>query len=193
MTRSPSEAFRAATREPHRRIETVPAMRCLLSSGLDRDAYRATLARLLGLLDPLETQLAGFGDVSAIGGRPRGPLLRRDLAALGMANRDIDALPRAAPPDWITDAPMAIGAAYVFEGARGGAPMILDRLFETLRLTPETGLGYFADLADPSRGGVSSVRASLDDWFAGRPDGDLADAIDSAVRTFESLHQWMLD
>ncbi len=192
---TPATRLREATREAHRRVESVPAMRRLLSSSLDRDGLRATLARIHGFLDPLETRLALYPDVAAIGFRPRAALLRTDLAALGWAATDIADLPRGGPPDWVDRPAAALGAAYVLEGSRAGAPTIHLRLTATLGASDPAagGLSYFGDLAGLGEGGLADLRRALDAWFARRPPADLACAVDSAVRTFDRLYQWMLD
>src|SRR6478672_11896819 len=85
----------------HLRMVTGPAHRALarelrlLDRQLDLEAYRQLLARLYGFWIGWEPQIAGLlRDEAMLAPRRRLHLLAADLAALGVADNELAALPR---------------------------------------------------------------------------------------------------
>lgn len=133
----------------------------------ERGAYGDFLAAHARALFPVETWLSLPG---MMGGRPRSPALRADLAALGRP------LVVPAPIDWKSGEAERWGAAYVVEGSRlGGA--LLKR-----GVPAEFPCEYLSSIHP--QGGWRAFTGRLDELAAA---GGLiweAQAIASAKRTF---------
>lgn len=122
---SARDALRAATGAVHERLHGVAAFARLAGGAINRDEYRALLARLHGFHQALEAALAsgpaaGSGPGVAAWGidlaaRRRSPLLAADRAALGDTSPP---LPAPIPP--IPCAAAAMGWIYVSEGSTLG-------------------------------------------------------------------------
>jgi heme oxygenase len=150
---TPQQALRQATGAAHRRLHLVPSFAALLRGGLSIDGYRQLLLRLLGLHAPLDERQQAFQDEPLLAwarGTPpeaRAARLRRDLAALGVAEREIghvaradDMLPRLLSPA------AALGCAWVVEGSALGGRIMAKCLSEHLGIGPENGGAFFAPL-----------------------------------------------
>lgn len=126
--------LRAATDTAHRRLHVHPFFAALVSGQIDRPAYRALLARLLGFHEPLEKRLFAapwqtmFG--LDMGEHRRVNSLIEDIADLHMTAEHIRILPRipaALLP--ILDTPgKFLGCLYVREGATLGGRVLSQKL-----------------------------------------------------------------
>lgn len=133
-------AVRAATRPLHDALEADLDMVARLTTLAGR---RQVLAAFLGIYAPAEQALAPL--LAPLPGldypqRLKAPRLRADLAALGLTDGAIAALPRLAPPS-VANPAEAIGFAYVLEGATLGGRIIRRRVLAEGQ--PETGLSFF--------------------------------------------------
>lgn len=118
------DALRTATRESHRQLEDGLRIETRLA---DPGRYRVLLAGFFGMHEPLEARLAQCRDLGRLGyhmaERTKIPALRRDLAALGLSDADINALPRFQAPEFASVG-AALGTAYVLEGSTLGGQSI---------------------------------------------------------------------
>ena len=143
---SPRHALRAATAAAHARLDA-------LYGGLDlarRDDYARFLTSHAAAFLPVETALAAAGAGAVFEGwleRPRGPALRADLAALGLA-----VPPPLEPPPFADEAAL-LGGLYVLEGSRLGGAVLVRAVppdMPAAFLAPETVSTWraFTDLLD---------------------------------------------
>lgn len=117
--------LRRATAPQHAAVEALPAMVALMSPAVTWDDYGSYLQRMTrvygalepGLLAVLDEGLAPCPDLRPHL-RPKLPLLRADLAALGLPAPPIPVPPR------IGCLSEAMGGLYVLEGASLGARVI---------------------------------------------------------------------
>ena len=145
--------LRAATDTAHRRLHVHPSFAALVSGQIDRPAYRALLARLLGFHEPLEKCLFATPWLTMfdldMGERRRVNSLFEDLADLQMTAEHIRILPRipaALLP--ILDTPgKFLGCLYVREGATLGGRVLSQKL-DFLWLPRHTWLGNEGCVAD---------------------------------------------
>lgn len=195
----PSAARRtlqSATRPAHERLHTNAAFAALLRGELTRPAYRKLLAHLLGLHEPIEERLAQTPadpllawrntDVAA----SRAASIRSDLAALGLGQSVIEAIPRAhalIPP--LANPASALGCAWVIEGSALGG-RVMSRQVDALlgRQRGEGGGSFFA--FDPCQPGRWLRCCAAVELCGADPDG-LATMTQAAVTTFAAFETWL--
>ena len=174
------DRLRDATRDLHERVERrLPVLDPALTLG----RYRDTLVALHAVYRPLERRLAAVPGLDAVHGldlaaRWKTPLLARDLRALGMPGTARATLPDADVPA-IRDAPSALGALYVLEGATLGGQPITRHLVRTLPVTPAHGCAFFASYGGRVGAMWRAYREAAAAYVA-RHDGP--DADDAVVR-----------
>lgn len=111
-------ALREATRDRHDAVDAAFARFDLA----DVECYRAFLEAHARALLPVETALAGWSELFPEGTvAPRGLALAADLSDLGVAADGLERL----PPPRIEEPEAAWGAAYVLEGSRLGAALLV--------------------------------------------------------------------
>jgi heme oxygenase len=187
----PHAALRAATAEAHEQLHHLPAFAALATGRLDRAAYRALLARMLGFHEPIESALAvclgdtAFGlDLRAL---RRVALLRDDLGVLGQDAAAIAALPRVPAPAF-GSAPAAMGALYVTEGATLGGRQLARGLDALLGSGVARGRRFLRAGADAAHPAWRDVRGALD--RCGADPASLAAMIEGAAATFTAFGAW---
>jgi len=138
------QALRDATSVQHRDVETLlPAS----WSTLGRDGYAAYLGRMAGFHLPVEARLFEAHDWAALGlhdatERRRAPLLRAELAALGV---DPAALPYAFDVPDVADVARALGVLYVLEGSTLGGQVLAREVTRGATGVPTAFLGGAGD------------------------------------------------
>ena len=185
MAEAMLEALRAATRDHHAALE---AALDLTAEGLDLAAYRRVLARFYGFHAALEPRLEAAAPWEDLGWafdvRRKLPLLRRDLAALGL---DPAALPRcdALPP--LAGLQAALGCMYVIEGSTLGGQQLARHFARHLGLEATTGAAYFGSYGAEVGPRWRDFRAFLAER------GDPADPAGpiAAAGTFAALAAWL--
>lgn len=190
--------LRRATDTAHRRLHVHPSFAALLSGQIDRPAYRALLAGLLGFHEPLEKSLFAtpwqtmFG--LNMGERRRVNSLFEDLADLHMTAEQIRILPRmSAALLPILDTPgKFLGCLYVREGATLGGRVLsrkLDLLFHSnLRYYTESRGRQFLTGMNGDTVRWSHLCGVIEDktWRSLIPDMILG-----AIETFAALECWL--
>jgi len=180
------QALRDATSVQHRDVETLlPAS----WSTLGRDGYGAYLARVAGFHLPVEASVFAAQDWSALGlpeaaARPRAPLLRADLAALGI---DAAALPRATALPDVRGLGRALGALYVLEGSTLGGQVLAREVSRGAAGVPTAFLHGAGEATGPR---WTSFGRFAEQLAAGQP-GVAADALAAARETFAALAAWL--
>ncbi len=148
---TPLQALRTATGAAHRRLHHVPSFAALLRGSLLLNDYKGLLLRLLGVHAPLEERQLRFQDEPLLSWRGGAAAescsarLRRDLAALGVADGVIQQVPRAdalLPP--LMKAAEALGSAWVVVGSALGGRIMARLLFDQFGIGPENGGAFFA-------------------------------------------------
>jgi heme oxygenase len=183
--------LKAETAHLHAQIEGVVP---LLRPSLDRDGYRAYLARLLGYQGPLEARLAAFGHAwhehgLHFEGRRKAALLVRDLGALGLTALELGALPEctALPPLCSLDE--AWGCLYVLEGSTLGGQFIQRTLGPKLRLSPGDGLAFLGGYGAETGARWNEFTTALDRFDASGCDRGAV--LRGACDTFATQMAWL--
>jgi heme oxygenase len=178
-------ALRDATAEIHRQLHHHPVLRPLTGAGLDRAAYRAALVAFHGVFAALEPRLPDTGTPR----RPRTPLIRADLGALGLTAAEIAALPLAEDLPDLPDRPAALGCRYVLDGAAHGGRAMLPNLERRLGFVPGAGADFFgsAGFDAPTEWAALSVALDRD---LGTP-AARERAVAASVATFAAFARWL--
>lgn len=177
--------LRAATCLAHERLETSLD---LLERIADRGRFRRLLERFYGFHQVWEPALSRHPDIAAFHGpRSRLPHLRRDLAAQGMTQQEIAALPLCdAATGLVRTAASALGSVYVLEGSTLGGQVIARRLADA-GWAPG-GLAYF----EPHGRRTGDLWRGFKTWADARTDeADYAAVAEGANLTFGLLQDWL--
>ena len=187
----PHAALRDATAEAHERLHRLPVFAALAAGSLDREAYRDLLGRLLGFHQPFEAAIAAcLGDLAfGLNLRllRRATLLREDLRALGAGVAAIGNLPLLRVPSF-ANAPAAMGALYVAEGATLGGRMLAGALDPVLGPDDTSGRRFLLAGADKARPSWRDVRAAID--RCGHGIGGLDGMVAGASAAFAAFGAW---
>lgn len=181
-------ALRGGTREEHEALERELA---LTRDGLTLGDYTRLLVRFHGLYSRLEVSLQAWEedwdrlclDWQA---RRKLPLLERDLRAL-LAS---EVPPRPdVPLPALTTLPRALGCLYVVEGSTLGGQLLTRHFGERLRLTPETGLAFFAGYRDETGPRWRQFLETLGRELSSP--ARIEEAVTAARATFTAFRVWL--
>ena len=178
--------LRDATRSHHTRLEQRMN---ILRPDFSLDDYQRLLLGFLGYYRPLERTLAACpGLQSWLPDYPRRiktPLLERDLLALGHDPADLQHIPECGQMPEIHDRSQIMGCLYVMEGSTLGGQLLQRHFNQTLGLTVDTGVCFFAGYGPETRSLWQHFGACL---VAAEPDE--ASVVTTACQTFTSLESW---
>jgi heme oxygenase len=155
--------LKAETAHLHEQIEGVVP---LLRPSLDRNGYRAYLARLLGYQRPVEERLAAFAHAWHEHGldfeeRRKAGLLASDLGALGLTAVELGVQPECTALPLLSSFDEAWGCLYVLEGATLGGQIILRTLGPKLQLSPGDGLAFLVGYGEKTGARWSEFTTAL--------------------------------
>jgi heme oxygenase len=179
--------LRRETAQAHARLERELDL-------LRAPASRRRFARLLGrfhgfhlVWEPVVAR--ALRDDTFFAPRHRGDLLRTDLRALGLDEREIAALPACeAAAGLATTRAAAIGSLYVLEGSTLGG-QVIGRALAGAPWLPPGGLRYF----DPYGRETGTLWRQFRSWAEAAAPPDAAPEIVAAARaTFDLLHDWLI-
>ena len=173
----------------HRRVERgFP----ILDPGLSLADYIAWLECLYGFHDLFEAAIAFWADQLAIDweARRKVPLLRCDLAHLGVSVQRLNALPLCRDLPKLHGLAEVFGALYVLEGATLGGRYIAQHLSGRLGLSAGAGCAYFASYGQELERRWQTFRARLAS-VAALPECERR-VIGAACRQFEAFERWIL-
>lgn len=184
--------LRESTHKAHEKLETAAIMAPLSSGRVSEAEYRRALAALYGFYRPSEEVLF-FKEpnmAAAMGIKPKLPSLLKDLAALGMSEDELTALPLCSSlPEAKTPAAQ-IGMLYVLEGATLGGQVVRKRIAHALgsRTSLATNFhGFHGDQAGPW---WKLFQGELSRRLDAEPIA-LQQAVDTALATFSALDDWL--
>lgn len=181
------------TRAYHDRIERDPLSRGMLGAELSRAYYTMVLEAYYGLYAPMEGRLAGAADWGDLGfdmaRRLKTPLLRADLAHLGVAGAALAELPRCEGLPWALSLPGALGCMYVLEGATLGGQLIARHVQGALGLSAAGGAAFFNSYGAEVGPMWKEFKALVERHGAGHEDAVIAGA--SAM--YASLERWFFE
>ncbi|MCM3882557.1 biliverdin-producing heme oxygenase [Frankia sp. R82] len=177
--------LRRRTAAAHTRLES--ALR-LTDHDLSVSRYRDVLMRMHGFYDLLEPRLdAMFGGSGSPlpdwPSRRKTPMLRHDLAVLGVAEAALAALPRPRVPA-VSDVAAAMGVLYVLEGATLGGRFIVEHVASTE--VPAAATAFFGSYGEEVGRRWSQVRHALRAW-SGADDARVAACAATAEALFGAL------
>jgi heme oxygenase len=184
--------LRQATADIHETLHQHPGFGRLMSGSLTLAEYFKLLARLYGFYNPLEYALSiaqpRLYSPIDLKAREKAHLLRADLITIGMSESKIDALPlcRTIPKIWSSDHIM--GCLYVVEGAGLGGSVMAGRLNHLLGGGNPAGRQFFLGRIDPDPLPWTKFCQLLEAYSE---EGDLAEILVSARRTFRAMARWL--
>ena len=177
----------------HLRDVTGPAHRALegslglLNEHLELDGYKAILTRFYGFWFGWQPQIAGLlRNGALLTPRRRLHLLAADLAALGVSEHELAALPKC-PLTVLRDAAEALGSLYVMEGSTLGGELIRGNVQRCLGSVALTSCAYFNGYGAATNAMWRSFLVVLD----AAPSADQPRIGNGAVATFERLGWWL--
>lgn len=184
------QRVRASTRALHERLEgRLP----LLSPTLALPEYRRLLAAFHGFYQPLEARLDPIASRIASLDWPqrrKAQFLEADLAVLGAATGDLNALPtcRRLPSPY--DEAGTLGCLYVLEGATLGGQVVSRALYKTLGVESASGAAFFSSYGSEV---VPRWRRFLDCLATIERADEVETAARVAAQTFHSLESWLAE
>lgn len=181
------------TRSYHDRLERDPLSRGMMGEGLSRAYYTMVLEVYYGLYAPMEARLAAAADWGALGfamdRRLKAPLLRADLAHLGVPAGALAGLPRCEGLPLTPSLPAALGCMYVLEGATLGGQLIGRHVQGALGLGPLAGAAFFNSYGPEVGPRWKEFKAFVELHGAGHEDAVIA----AASAMYASLERWFFE
>jgi heme oxygenase len=184
------ERLRARTGPLHVRLETTVST---LGLAANETGYRRYLEKLLGFHVPLELDLSRVRGLDALGlereARSKVPLLRADLAALGVdakAQRNLGWC-TSSPP--VREVAAALGALYVVEGATLGGQVLFRELSARMPRTMQLASRYLRVYGAATGTRWQTFVQSLA-TLESEAEQQLAEQ--TAAATFEAIETWLL-
>jgi heme oxygenase (biliverdin-IX-beta and delta-forming) len=176
--------LRDVTGPVHRAMEGGPG---LLSEHLELDAYTAVLARFYGFWSGWRPRIADLLlNDALLTPRKRLHLLAADLAALGVTEQELAALPKC-PLTALRDAAEALGSLYVMEGSTLGGRLIRANVQRCLWSVALSGCSYFNSYGAATKTMWRSFLVVLD----AAPSADQPRIGKGVAGTFERLGGWL--
>ena len=183
------QTLRTETAELHVALEKrLP----FFSPELDRDLYRRLMAAYYGFYQPLEQRLHRLAliptglDQSL---RIKLPVLRADLAALGLDDTAIEALPTCQALPRIESRAAALGVSYVLEGATLGGQILRRRVAEQLGLDASSGAAFLNVYGELTGRRWKDFLQYLDDRNLG--EARTLEVTRAAKATFTHFEHWL--
>ena len=167
MTATLSQRLKQAGAELHDRAETAGFTRELFKGRRPIDDYAALLAQMLHVHEALERALDAVDHPTArtllADDTPKSPLIREDLAALGVDPDEPLPATRAfineierADPAWL------LGVHYVLEGSTNGNRFVAAALRKAYELEGDRATRYLDPYADTQRARWAAFKQTLD-------------------------------
>lgn len=178
------DRLRTETAAQHDALEAGLA---LLDRPLSRDRFLGVLKGFHGFHAVWEPAAAQSAYAEFLRPRRRLVGVERDLRSMGLAQADIDALPRCGEAADLAATPAGVlGASYVLEGSSlGGA--VITRALSGEAWPPEGGFAYFNPYGDQTGVRWRETRA-----FIEREGADFQDEVTAAAaRSFDLLLSWL--
>jgi heme oxygenase len=181
--------LKQATQFDHHRTEQALN---LLREDLMPGHYVAILRAFYGFYEPWERAARPITRrlVAALGEREKTPLLRRDLRHFQHTDEQVASLPRCTTMPELEDLPETLGSMYVLEGATLGGEVISRHVERVLGLENSAGCAFFSSYGEEVGARWRMFRDCL---VALSPRGTEQRVIDSARRTFQYLHRWLIE
>jgi heme oxygenase len=195
---SVADQIRQAIAPAHVAVEQTPFAQGMASGRISRTDYIAGLQQIAGLHEGMEAALIaaqGSAPVAAFftpGTMCRGPVVRRDIAALG-GSEECELHPTIMTlveqfDAWVSAKPHALlGALYVMEGSRMGSMVLARSLSKGLQLEPRpgTGLDYHIEGIATRPTDWKKFRESLANWPWSETES--VEIVNAATMTMDAL------
>ncbi|MGL6076457.1 MAG: biliverdin-producing heme oxygenase [Fimbriiglobus sp.] len=195
---SVADQIRQAIAPAHVAVEQTPFAQGMASGRITRTDYIAGLQQIAGLHEGMEAALIAAQASAAVAAffapetMCRGPVVRRDIAALGGID-DCETHPTISTlieqfDAWTSAKPHALlGALYVMEGSRMGSMVLARSLSKGLQLEPRpgTGLDYHIEGIATRPTDWKKFRESLANWPW--TETETAEIVHAATLTMDAL------
>lgn len=182
------ERLKLETGPAHERIETAMDLDSRIAS---RERYRDLLIRFYGFHAAWETAAGATApDRDFFARRCKAGLLAKDLAALGLTEREIIGLPQCDPLMPLPSPAAVLGSMYVVEGSTLGGAIIAREVERRLGYDAATGCAYFRSYGRDIAAMWRQFGAVL--LAASSPDTDDV-VVTTAQATFDVMHDWLCE
>lgn len=191
--KTPQDIFlkelRTQTHESHQSLEDNKISIQLLSEAVSVKDYQNYLGKMYGLKLGIERNVYPllkniFSDLEK---RKKAHLIKQDLLATGMDEKEIDAIPvKNFTP---TSANEALGIMYVLEGSSLGGRFLYKHVNKMLGLSAEKGAAFFNGYGDET-GSMWKIFVSIFTEHAIN-DGNQQEVISAAKDTFDAVGKWL--
>jgi heme oxygenase len=180
--------LKAETLQSHEDLEKHPNLIAMGEGDMTLAGYADVLCRFYPFWLAVEQAAYVRADVKSV----LPDIESRQLSANLLA--DLKALNTAPAPayhgiDWVDDLASAMGTIYVIEGSTLGGRVIVKRVMEQLKLTPEHGcsyyFGYGAETGAKWKGFMDGLAA------CNFTDAEADKVVAAATKTFDALNAWM--
>ena len=182
--------LRSGTRDAHERLESRLRRELLSETAV---SYVDVLSRLLGVYAPLESrlesQLQHHWPALDLVARRKVPLLRADLADLGLTRQMIAAVPQCAYVPAPVSSAEALGCLYVLEGATLGGKVILRAVAASALRDGRRGGAFFGAYGSLVGQRWREFTAVVADATAAG--ADPAVIVSGARETFAAMEEWL--
>ena len=186
----PAVAIRLKTEtlQSHTDLEQHPNLIAMGEGEMTLAGYADVLSRFYPFWAAVEEKAYNRADVKSV----LPDIESRKLSANLLA--DLKALNKQSAPtytkiDWVDDLASAMGTIYVIEGSTLGGRVIVKRVMEQLKLTPENGcsyyFGYGAETGAKWKGFMDGLAA------CNFTDSEQDKVVAAATKTFDALNEWM--
>lgn len=193
MTANILERLKSESASHHDQVEANPYAKAIMAGTIDLNGYKTYLELFYGYIAPLERLAYGSEALEKSGYdlevRRKTPMLERDLDELGVGQQERESLPLCSELPDLSTPEKLLGCFYVIEGSTMGGQMITKKLSQSLGLKPAEGLAYFYSYGPDARIRWGEFRERL--LEAGQSEAAQDEIVQSAIRTFELLEQWL--
>jgi heme oxygenase len=180
--------LKAETLQSHEDLEKHPNLIAMGEGEMTLDGYADILRRFYPFWEAVEQSAYNFEGVKSvlpdIEDRKLSANLLADLKAL-----NVEPAPSYHGINWVTDLASAMGTIYVIEGSTLGGRVIVKRVMEQLKLTPQNGcsyyFGYGAETGAKWKGFMDGLAA------CNFSDAEADQVVAAATKTFDALNAWM--
>jgi heme oxygenase (biliverdin-IX-beta and delta-forming) len=165
----------------------------LLRLDYTHSEYRHLLERMYGFYRVWEREVqqqCAIQDIEIYYDRWKAPLLKQDLARLGLDAEKIEAVENPCEVPDLGSKSRLLGSMYVIEGSTLGGKMLAMHFENLLGITPDKGGAFFASYGKQAAARWRAFCNFMEQESAGL---DYNETADSARDTFHCMNHWLSD
>jgi heme oxygenase len=176
------------TRRHHDQIETSPLLNKIMDGSITLTEYRLLIEKFYAYILPCERLVKQLPWHDMLVDREKSPLLAQDLQSLGHSQQALSNISHCPSLPDLTKREHVLGYLYVIEGSTLGGQVILKLLGDKFKLTPETGVSYFAGFGRETKARWNAFCQDLNQVTHSEQQHSV---ISAANITYTTLNNWM--